>query len=57
MVGTGYSGLMQVLSEVKQVLGKVGVELIVKPTGQACQTFNQLLKSDQNAVAALHLTC
>lgn len=57
VVGIGYSGLMRILPEVKQALEKEGVKLIVKSTSEACQIFNQLLRSNQSAVAALHLTC
>ena len=56
IVGTGASGLMQVLPEVKQGVEAQGIKLIVQTTDKACQTYNQLCRS-RKAVAALHLTC
>jgi len=56
IVGTGASGLMQVLPEVKQGVEAQGIRLIVQTTDKACQTYNQLCRS-RKAVAALHLTC
>jgi len=57
VVGTGYSGLMRVPEEVKEHLAERGIELIVKPTREACEAFNDLLRSGKRVVAALHLTC
>ena len=56
VVGTGSSGLVKVLPEVKQSLEARGIELIAQPTSEACNTYNQLCHS-QRVVAALHLTC
>ncbi|MFC1892663.1 Mth938-like domain-containing protein [Chloroflexota bacterium] len=56
VVGTGDSGLMKVLTEVKQGLDAKGIGLIVQPTGQACNTYNQLCCS-RKAVGAFHITC
>ena len=56
VVGTGASGLMKVLPEVRQVVDARGIELIVEATDKACHTYNQLCRS-RRAVAALHLTC
>ena len=56
IVGTGASGLMKVLPEVEQSLEAQGIILVVKPTEEACQIYNQLCHS-QRVVAALHLTC
>ena len=56
VVGTGDSGLMKVLPEVEQAAQARGIKLIVEPTEQACNTYNQLSHS-QKAVAALHITC
>jgi len=57
VVGTGYSGLMKVSPGVEEALRGSGIELIAQPTKQACQTFNELLKSGRRVVAAFHLTC
>ena len=56
LVGTGASGLMKVLPEVQREAEARSIKLIVQPTGEACEIYNQLSKS-QRVVAALHLTC
>ena len=57
VVGTGYSGLMKVSNEVKEGLRSRGIEMIVQPTRQACQTFNELSESGRRVVATFHITC
>lgn len=57
VVGTGYYGLVKVSAEVKNALESYGIELVAKPTREACQIFNELLKSNRKAAAAFHLTC
>jgi hypothetical protein len=57
VVGTGYYGLVKVLSDVKDTLELHGIELAAEPTREACRTFNELLKSRRKAAAAFHLTC
>lgn len=56
VIGTGASGLMEVLPEVVQTVEAEGVELVVASTDKAYRTYNQLSKS-RRAVAALHITC
>jgi len=56
IVGTGAADLVKVLPEVKQSLEALGIKLIVEPTDEACNIYNQLCQSQQ-VVAALHLTC
>ena len=56
IVGTGVSGLVTVLPEVKQEIAARGIKLIVEPTSEACKTYNRLSHS-QKVVAALHLAC
>ena len=56
VVGTGESGCMKVLPEIKQGLESRGIKLIVETTDKACNIYNQLCQS-QRVVAALHLTC
>ncbi len=56
VVGTGSSGLVEVLPEVQLSLEAKGIKLITEPTDKACNTYNQLCHS-QRVVAALHLTC
>jgi hypothetical protein len=57
VVGTGYSGLMEVSHEVEELLSSRGIKVMHQPTKQACRTFNELLKSGRRVVAAFHLTC
>ena len=57
VVGTGHLGLMKVSSEVEEALRTRRVGFMAQRAKQACQTFNDLLKSGRRAVAALHLTC
>ncbi len=56
VVGTGSSGLVKILPEVKESLDAQGIKLIAEPTSEACNTYNQLCHS-QKVVTALHLTC
>jgi len=56
IVGTGASGLVEVLPEVRQAADARDIELIVETTDKACRTYNQLCRS-RRVVAALHLTC
>jgi len=56
VIGTGASGLVKVLPEVKQAAQARGIKLIAEPTDKACNTYNKLSRS-QKVVAALHLTC
>ena len=56
VVGTGASGLMKVLPEVKEGVEFRGIKLIVEMTGKACPIYNQFCHS-QKVIAALHLTC
>jgi len=56
LVGTGASGQMKVMPEVEQEAETHKVQLIVQPTGEACEIYNQLSPT-QKVVAALHLTC
>ncbi|MBM4432818.1 MAG: hypothetical protein FJ025_02310 [Chloroflexi bacterium] len=56
VVGTGASGLMKVLPEVKKAAQARGIKLIAEPTDKARNTYNELSRS-QRVVAAFHLTC
>jgi len=56
VIGTGASGLMKVLPEMRQAVEAQGIKLIVEATDKACHTYNQFCRS-RRAVAALHITC
>jgi len=56
IIGTGYFGVVKVLSEVEEWAKKRGVELVAVPTKEACRIYNEM-SGKKKAVAALHLTC
>ena len=56
VVGTGYSGMMDVPPETIVHIESEEIELVVQNTAEACKTFNRLAES-RTVVAALHLTC
>jgi hypothetical protein len=56
VVGTGSPGLMRILPETRLRLEEEKIELIAKPTEEACALFN-VLQTKREAVACLHLTC
>jgi hypothetical protein len=56
IVGTGASGMLRVLPEVKDTLSEKGIELIIETTQEACKVFNEI-STKRKAAAALHLTC
>ncbi len=56
IIGTGYSGVMQVADATLAFLKSKGIEARVEKTDQAVQIFNQSTGRSDLA-AALHLTC
>ncbi|OGR05932.1 MAG: hypothetical protein A3K23_05960 [Desulfobacca sp. RBG_16_58_9] len=56
VVGTGQPGRMQVDPGLEAYLREKGIELVVKPTREACLVINQMAGKRRWA-AALHLTC
>jgi hypothetical protein len=56
VVGQGAYARMRVTPEARHALQTAGIELVVQPTEQACQTYNRL-REQRPAAAALHLTC
>jgi hypothetical protein len=56
VIGQGSSSRMDVPHETRRKLQEAGIRVIVEPTPQACETYNQL-RHKQRVVAALHLTC
>lgn len=57
VIGTGYSGIMEVAEETKKFLEESGIKVIIEPTKKACEIFNKLSSENENVIAALHLTC
>ena len=56
VVGTGASGLVEVLPEVERGVEAQGIKLIMEATDKACHTYNHICHS-QRVIAALHITC
>jgi hypothetical protein len=56
VVGTGESGRMQLDPELVAYLKDQGIELIARPTREACRSLNELA-GQRRLAAALHLTC
>lgn len=56
IIGQGAFSRMQVPHQIESELRIRGIELIVLPTSEACQKYNQLSR-DGKFAAALHLTC
>lgn len=57
IIGTGASGVMPVPSEISKFIEEKGIKLIVEKTGDACQTYNSLIKEGKKVAAFLHNTC
>lgn len=58
IIGTGAQERMRVSEKVKQELKKRGIgKVMALNTKRACEKFNELMQSEKEAVAALHLTC
>jgi hypothetical protein len=55
VVGSGYSGRLPILDEVRDEAAARGVELLVLPTSEACKLLTELNEAETNAV--LHVTC
>lgn len=55
IIGTGAYGLVKIDQEVKDMLRKSSIELIAKPTKEACEEYNRI--KSEKVVAGLHLTC
>lgn len=57
IIGTGYSGIMRVSKEAREVLKSSGVEVIIEDSRKACEDYNKFTEGDEKVVIALHLTC
>lgn len=65
IVGTGYYGLVEILPKAENILKSLGIELVARPTREACHTFSKLLQNNLSVneakrkviVGAFHLTC
>lgn len=57
IVGQGLPGLMKVDGKVEEYCRLNNIKLVVQPTGQAVEVYNQSAAIGQKVVACLHLTC
>jgi hypothetical protein len=57
IIGTGYSGLVEVPRGLIKELGRKRIRVLSLRTQEACKEFNRLTREGKRAVAALHLTC
>jgi len=57
VVGTGYFGIVNVPSEVREYIESRGIEFIAQKTAEAVGTYNRLVKDGKKVVGAFHLTC
>ena len=57
IIGTGESGVAQVLDDAKQEIEKRGVELIIEETPRAVGAFNDLKTQGKKVIGLFHLTC
>lgn len=56
IIGTGAFGLLRVAKETEELVAQKGIELIVLPTKDAVERYNELALKKRVA-ALLHLTC
>ncbi len=56
IIGTGFSGMLQVSEEARALLSLRGIELMAVRTKEAVELFNELVQK-KNVAALLHLTC
>ncbi len=57
IIGTGQSGIAQVLDATKIEIEKRGVELIIEETPMAVGIFNDLKNQNKKVIGLFHLTC
>jgi hypothetical protein len=55
IIGTGAYGLVKVSQKTKELLHKNDIELIAKPTKEACEEYTR--RKNEKVIAGLHLTC
>jgi hypothetical protein len=55
VIGTGANGSLPILPEVVEEADRRGVELVARPTAEACQLLADIDAGDVNAI--LHVTC
>jgi hypothetical protein len=57
LVGSGHDGYFEVSDEVMHVCQNKKIQLIVMPTPEAIEKFNELVNQDKKIIAFIHVTC
>lgn len=64
VIGTGYSGMVEVTEKVQEFVRSKGIELILDVTAEAVKTFNIICQEseeeegeEKRAIGLFHLTC
>lgn len=57
VIGTGFSGLVDVKEDVVNMAKEKNIELIILKTKEACEAYNDLLKNKKKVAAIMHSTC
>lgn len=57
LVGTGVSGLAKLSEEAEVYLRETKLNLVVLPSFQAVEKFNQLTEEGKRVAALIHITC
>ncbi len=57
IVGTGTNGVAKISEDAKSVIDKAKVELMVLPSQEAVEKFNELIQCGKKVGAIIHVTC
>jgi len=57
IIGTGASGTVHPSQEIKEFIKEKGIQLIIKPSKEACSTYNELIDQGKKVAAFIHNTC
>jgi hypothetical protein len=57
IIGTGAYGVVKPPKTIIDFIEKQKIKVIVQKTGDACKTYNEMLKQGKKVVALLHNTC
>jgi len=57
IIGTGASGTLKVPIDVQEYIGSKGIRVIIQRSGEAINTYNELIKKGKRVNALMHNTC
>ncbi len=57
IIGTGESGVVKPQQEIINFIEEKEIKLLIEKTGDACNTYNNLIKQGKKVAAFLHNTC